>query len=1454
LDLLVEMLEHPGRYEWARVEADDAGFLDDVVALRGAGVIVARQVKFSAHPDDAADPYTWDDFVKERTSEKGNTLLSLLSKWGKSFRELKGAYAGVEATLVSNRRPADDLQNSFAAPGVVDLERITDITVRNSVVAQLGGEENASEFFANFRFQLDLPSLHILEEGILQRFTRLGGDLRAWKNLKDELRKWVRERSSPPPDGRITLAAVKGAARWQQLEALPEAFIVPADFVVPDDGFHQNLIRLLRTTASGCVVVTGPPGIGKSTYISNLYRELRDAETPVIRHHFFLSRDDPTPFRYNHLKVASSLMSELQAISARLNLEVRPGNPRAEELLGWLSDIGGQMSERDSRLVVILDGLDEVWRDADSITELNSLFQLLTPIPPGVILLVGTQPVDASRLPRRLTEVAPRETWLDLPGLEYTAVRQYAEFHASDLRALREAEVDSHRLDELAGALWKRSEGHPLHLRYLLKSLEEVKGYIIARDIERLPDVPHRDITLYYARFWEELSDESKQVLCLLATCDFPWSRTAIAACLDPSRQNLVIDAAIRRVTHLTAEGPLGLQFTHTSLQFFVRQQAEYKNYAPRIREMALEWLRTRAPDFFRWSYEWLLAAEGGDEELLLQGPSRSWLIEGMARRYPTRTADRILTRCAWVALQKGQLDRFVEVALLSDYLSEAVDSRDYVAERLLAPQLAIQEDETIVDRSRGDMNSLGNVELLCLAECCERSGMSSVIENCFDRLNARIRAGQTGRQEAYPRMDAGRCLARVAAFAPKVEPPIVLDWFRSQERTKFARALWEEYTDSLRVHRQTDRLRVAVEGSDDLPVERAQALSCLMLLAWEDGFDPLTEGSQDNSVDPFVVVARALRGETSDSDVTVQVPETWVLRMSDSDFYQHYDEMAEYFWRMFFVFTANSLLGKEDQNLRITERFEDKGWIRGFIDRDATAASNFAQRLRLRQVTKYSWIFTQFSELRQPDFAEDRTGHGFAVAVRKAIFRLAMDLQALQAGTHSPAIDGEDIEAARRMPLFLLHVWMEITVAYRRTWFTGSGLTATLSMIESELGSTVEDFGARAELCALAADLAATHGISDAGSKWVRECWSNLLAFGYHKDMLLDQCLDTADHLQNSGFGHDAQDLLLRLAPAISAVGDYTDGDETRHLPAELGRLLFQGNLHSFVKYHEWLCDRGEYWDAGSILKTFVAKADLSNRVFRAVAETVVERENLSTLAARSDQGDPNATECLGRMSLFRVPESGGMPERDSGSDPQRLTGSGPAPDPADFAPEKFGAYREAVQAAGRYRVDEDIDAWARFWRAQGYKKPVLEALEAYDIDRSLSYGDCELRFALTMEVRGKQAAYEALIEAQKRGYGWNGYFSGPEDVRYVWAKLREFYPERWLAFLQSTLMSDPRNLNRSGVTVHSYISRLVEFLLFMERPNESKKVAWAATETTLQLVPLNLPALTWISGGPSD
>lgn len=52
LDIIIDWLEHPDRYQWIRLEAGDfAGSLDDVTALRSDGSFIARQIKWTSDTD-----------------------------------------------------------------------------------------------------------------------------------------------------------------------------------------------------------------------------------------------------------------------------------------------------------------------------------------------------------------------------------------------------------------------------------------------------------------------------------------------------------------------------------------------------------------------------------------------------------------------------------------------------------------------------------------------------------------------------------------------------------------------------------------------------------------------------------------------------------------------------------------------------------------------------------------------------------------------------------------------------------------------------------------------------------------------------------------------------------------------------------------------------------------------------------------------------------------------------------------------------------------------------------------------------------------------------------------------------------------------------------------------------------------------------------------------------------
>ena len=104
---LVEGLEHPERYKRVRVEADDFGFLEDVVALRADDVVVAKQVKFSAHPRRGS--VYWTHQLRELTTadltpSSGQMLVVHRSLIDRESVKLGGVFAWICKITTHHRK------------------------------------------------------------------------------------------------------------------------------------------------------------------------------------------------------------------------------------------------------------------------------------------------------------------------------------------------------------------------------------------------------------------------------------------------------------------------------------------------------------------------------------------------------------------------------------------------------------------------------------------------------------------------------------------------------------------------------------------------------------------------------------------------------------------------------------------------------------------------------------------------------------------------------------------------------------------------------------------------------------------------------------------------------------------------------------------------------------------------------------------------------------------------------------------------------------------------------------------------------------------------------------------------------------------------------------------------------------------------------------------------------
>ena len=147
-----------------------------------------------------------------------------------------------------------------------------------------------------------------------------------------------------------------------------------------------------------------------------------------------------------------------------------------------------------------------------------------------------------------------------------------------------------------------------LHLRYTLRALQERDQLVTAENIENLPGCEHDDIRDYYGKLWTSLSEQSRGIIHLLAATQFAWTKRAILECLSPDASLYsTLSQSIKEVSHLLVDAGVGLTAYHASLIAYVQGLEDHSDFRPAMQRSALNWLRTRAPEYLRWAHEWVI-------------------------------------------------------------------------------------------------------------------------------------------------------------------------------------------------------------------------------------------------------------------------------------------------------------------------------------------------------------------------------------------------------------------------------------------------------------------------------------------------------------------------------------------------------------------------------------------------------------------------------------------------------------------------------------------------------------------------------------------------------------------------------------------------------------------------------------------------------------------------------
>lgn len=445
---------------------------------------------------------------------------------------------------------------------------------------------------------------------------------------------------------------------------------VPEDSYVPNAQGLSLLDAALQGKTKGYVFLKGSPGAGKSTLLTQWTRVIKN---PSVRFYAFdflnpSSQRNNDSSRGSGLTFLHDIILQIHETGVEGNRTISP-NMDADALRNrfyeQLDAISKQFQETGIPFLIIVDGLDHITREYTAC--LQTLMKVLpspTDIPEGVVFVLGSQHYDHLGLnPAIENEIQVAGNLVEMPSLS-------RDESANLCKKLLPPALITNEVQEKC---WKKSQGHPLYLRYLLNHIVTV-GVVV---VETLDDAPE-GVEDYYARIvGTHLEDvDVREALGLVA-------RISGNILLDDVRDLCKKNALLvikNQMWHLFKydEGGQSLTFFHNSFrQYLLNKTAEdilTGNYSKTDEINYYKRLAEHFKDNWENGY-YLYNAEEYDLFLTLMSPER--LYKQTQNYRPLWSVARDLRRGVEIARRKKDPYLLVRYLFMENQISQ-MGNQDY--------------------------------------------------------------------------------------------------------------------------------------------------------------------------------------------------------------------------------------------------------------------------------------------------------------------------------------------------------------------------------------------------------------------------------------------------------------------------------------------------------------------------------------------------------------------------------------------------------------------------------------------------------------------------------------------------------------------------------------------------------------------------------------------------------
>ncbi len=1459
--LFVNWLKHPDYYRWAKLEADEFDFLDDIAILDINKNLWLKQIKFSCHSEAPNDEWTWEYLFKQAKGKKG-LKSSLFMKWFSSWLNARNnrAYSNVFAELITNRKAGKDIIDSteFCKDGrgrYVNFSKFKKSHKQHfeKALQQIhpSSENDLKSFFSNFKLLFDEPELETIWSAAERIFSGLGGLQDDWKSLKDNIRTWATKRNQPSPTGKITIEDLRNSAGWIRLRSFNEKFHIPDDFVLFDDRVLQNTISNVKKISGGVQIFWGSPGAGKSTYLSYLNNKLAEQRFCVLKHHYYIGLNDPDfSERLKSERTKEAFKSEiLRKFHGELG-ELSSKNPKITTLREYLQILSSYFTTHKKTLTLIIDGLDHVTTYSDK-KELKEFLEEIFPCPPGIWVILGTRLIEENIFPPSIFQLSPKEEWIEIKSFTKNGVNaiirkniKNKKLNLPDNRYIRKDFIEK---------FFQITQGHPLHVRYTIEKLIDLstKQALTVEDVESLPPYGG-NIENYYATLWRHLPSEGKNIVILMATADFTLTREQMLDVLNlPATTMQLLLEGFNQIKHLIKATLQGLIFFHASFKTYILATEECKTAQHTVKTFLKEWLEKKAPENIRW--ENLLKIEYAMENHtpLLNSLSKEWAMQAIRDLRSFSKIDEQLDLGIDAALKKDDFATALFFGLLSLKINNALLDNEDNYEKLFLLSLGMKEPrELSLFINEDSIPRISSKRLGAILKIAYKKNRDDIIKKIFDELNTNFdRDGDSIQNKHLPRENA---LHRAAAYV-RIGTKAVLKHLSGFKDTNERTMLLLSYCGGLLETKQFTTIeglfREGISQSDKKDILNSYSYYCLV---------------QKMDCSRLILRQRnKVRGENAwlllmlTGKLPKKLPFSLPPYTAFPDELEDYktDERTAIKWRFYNCYLSALFLGFNNEGATVEKWISDcflDSWSIKACLAIANAGKLHGEKITKGETLSYESLILEANKLEVLKWPENRDAYQIFIAFKEALVEIFDLMKIINFWLSGPHKIEENVLKDYCNSEFFGKYSIIKNLAYEKAPLLNKDICIKfIENEEKEIKETISHFSERAESYLDLSHLAMLHGENDVMNRLIGKAIINMLGYGYHKDLYHSDVLDSIVTCNKAG-STKCNAWLERMSPLIAEVRNYTDGDETRYLPEYLAEAYASVNPQRLKNYYLYNANEENLFLAEDVFPYVIETSCVDSPIEKGLLKTGIDKESTSKLKKLAGENNHVAETVLKEQEQYFLNLETFPRGRDYQGGTSGLGSEKPAFDYDSVTPDQLIAKLDKLE--NKYEKDKFLISWCVHWFSKPDKKEesyriALQWVESTGIEDA-DYKILDLLYSLAAIFDGKEKSYYLLCHAHLRGYGWSGrFFSHEEDVLQRWQYLKNNYPEKARDFLKDTLMGVDKQ-GRRRFTGFLPIPRGIEYLVYFNFLNEAESMVETAVKfAESSMADLELPKPSWIS-----